>query len=72
MERKIVEERKAAVYRQGIVVAVVLAILTGFEFWVSIVTGGSAVLLFLIALAKSGLIVQYFMHIYRLWRPESH
>ena len=29
-------------------------------------------LLFLIALVKAGLIVNYFMHVYRLWREESH
>jgi hypothetical protein len=32
----------------------------------------SAVFLLLIALIKAAIIVQFFMHIYRLWREESH
>jgi cytochrome c oxidase subunit IV len=28
--------------------------------------------LIIVALVKAGLIIQYFMHIYRLWREESH
>jgi len=32
----------------------------------------SAIFLLLIALVKAALIVQFFMHVYRLWREESH
>ena len=65
------EDKKAAVYRQGVLVFITLAILTGLEFWVSSVTDGSAALLFIIAIVKAGIIVNFFMHIYRLWRPEE-
>lgn len=32
----------------------------------------STVLLMIIALIKAGLVIYYFMHIYRLWRQEAH
>lgn len=66
------QQKKAAAYRQGIYVLIGLAILTILEFIVSGATNGSAPLLFIIALIKTGLIANYFMHIYRLWREESH
>ena len=65
-------EKKAAAYRQGIITAVILAVLTVFEYWVSVGAGGSPVFLMIIALVKAGVIVQNFMHIARLWREESH
>jgi caa(3)-type oxidase subunit IV len=65
------KERKAAAFRQGIAVLVTLAILTGIEYWTSLATG-SVVFLFIIALAKAGLIVNYFMHVAKLWREEAH
>ena len=57
-------------YRQIYLVFAVLVVLTIVEFIVS-ATFNSAVFLLLIALAKAGLIVQFFMHIYRLWRTEE-
>ena len=62
-------------YRQIYIVFGVLTILTIVEFIVATadlaLVGGA--FLILIALAKAGLIVQFFMHIYRLWRgEESH
>jgi heme/copper-type cytochrome/quinol oxidase subunit 4 len=66
-----VVERKKAALRVGNIVLLVLALLTAVEFWVALVSG-SAVFLFLIALVKAGVIVQFFMHVYRLWREESH
>ena len=65
------EERKAADFRQVYIVFVVLAVLTAAEYFVSIWTGSTA-LLVLIALAKAVLIVHFFMHLYRLWREEDH
>ena len=65
------EDRKAADFRQIYIIFVVLAVLTAGEFVVS-TTIGSTVLLVLIALAKAALIIQFFMHIYRLWREEDH
>ena len=64
--------KKAAAFRRGVTTFVLLAVLTALEFWVSSATGGSAALLFVIGLAKAGLILQYFMHISSLWSQESH
>ena len=44
---------------------------SGIEYVIA-VTLDSAALLFVVALAKTGLIVNYFMHVYRLWRQEEH
>lgn len=65
------EERKAADYRQIYIIFVILAVLTAAEFIVS-ANLNTPVLLLLIALAKAALIVQFFMHVYRLWREEEH
>lgn len=56
---------KAGVLTQGIVVFVFLAILTALEFFVAIATG-TIVLLVAIAIVKVGLVMYYYMHIYRL------
>jgi cytochrome c oxidase subunit III len=53
------------VLRQGIIVFVFLAILTALEFFVAIEIG-TLVLLAAIAFFKVGLILYYYMHIYRL------
>jgi hypothetical protein len=66
-----VTDKKAAAYRQGVLVFIGLAVLTGLEFWVSLATDGSATFLFIIALLKAGIIAHFFMHIYRLWRTEE-
>ena len=63
---------KKPLYRQILLVFLVLAVLTAIEFAVAINLDNAAVPLFLIALVKAGLIVQYFMHVYRLWREEEH
>ncbi len=65
------EERKAADFRQVYIIFVILAVLTAAEFIVS-ANLNAPVLLLLIALAKAALIVQFFMHVYRLWREEEH
>lgn len=65
------EDKKTAAYRQGLLVFIGLAILTVAEFFVSAATDGSAVLLIIIAVLKAGIIAQFFMHIYRLWRAEE-
>jgi cytochrome c oxidase subunit 4 len=68
-----VNERKAAAYRQGVMVFAALAVLTVLEYLMSTalhISGGF--LFFVVALVKAALIVYFFMHIYRLWREESH
>lgn len=51
-------------------VAIVLGILTIVEFVISQVNS-SAVWMFIIALIKSYFIVNFFMHIYRLWSDDA-
>ncbi len=56
---------KSDVLRQGIIVFVFLAVLTALEFFVAIEIG-STVLLAMIAFVKVGLVMYYYMHIYKL------
>ncbi len=65
-------ERKAAAYRRGLMTLLILAALTAVEYGVGVTLTDPRVVLFLIALLKAAVIVQSFMHIYRLWREESH
>ena len=66
------EEKKKAENRRNIIVFVVLAILTAVEFWLALNLDNPTVPLLIVALVKAALIVQYFMHIYRLRREEDH
>ena len=54
----------------GAIVALVLAALTGVEYYLG-THYPSAVFLFLISILKSILVLYFFMHVYRLWRPEG-
>ena len=63
---------KKATYRQILIVIIVLAVLTAIEFAVALSLDNATVPLFIIAVVKAGLVVQFFMHIYRLWRGEEH
>lgn len=58
-------DRRAA-YRRGVVTFVALAVLTILEFVVA-TTIGSLVLLFIAALIKAAIILQYFMHLGHVW-----
>ena len=70
-------KKKSGIYNRGIITAVVLAILTiieSFGYFRSLgvpVFEPSTVVLMLIAILKAGIILNYFMHIYRLWRSEE-
>jgi hypothetical protein len=70
VDEKTLASRKAA-YRRGILVFVGLAVLTVLEFAVAFAAGGSPVFLFIIVLAKAGLILQYYMHMGKLWGEEE-
>lgn len=65
------KEKKAAAFRQGVIVLVALAVLTAAEYVIS-VSSGSVVFLFLVAMGKAGLILNYFMHVSSLWQEDSH
>lgn len=57
-------------YRTGILVALVLAVITVFEFWLAHVNSGVTFLM-LIAALKAILVVWFFMHVKRLWSAEG-
>jgi hypothetical protein len=62
--------RKAA-YRLGAYVLIALAVLTALEFAIALVLNGSVGFLFVLALAKAGLILQYYMHLDKVWGGEE-
>lgn len=64
-------DKRSAAYRVGILVLIGLAVLTAVEYMLAI-NWSSVVLLLLIGLFKAGLIVQYFMHVTRVWSEEGH
>ncbi|MFC2037202.1 cytochrome C oxidase subunit IV family protein [Chloroflexota bacterium] len=70
VDEKVLASRKAA-YRQGLLVLLGLAVLTALEFWIATAAGGSPVFLFVLILAKAGLILQYYMHLGHLWGEEE-
>jgi cytochrome c oxidase subunit 4 len=69
-EEKALAARGAA-YRQGLSVLIGLAVLTALEFVVASILEGSTVFLFVLALAKAGLILQYYMHLDNVWSEEE-
>ncbi len=58
------------IYRQGYVVALVLAVLTMVEYFAAL-WFPSAIVLFLLAIFKAALVLNYFMHIASVWSPEE-
>jgi hypothetical protein len=69
-EEKTLEEQKTEAYELGNNALLGLAVLTAAEFAFGVRTG-SLVPLFLIALIKGGMILNYFMHVTRLWSEEE-
>ena len=63
---------KNSPYTKGFLTFVALMVLTIIEYYLGILPNPSAVLLILIAFLKAGLIMNIFMNIGRLWRPEEH
>jgi len=61
---------KSEAYRQGVLVFIFLAVLSALEFFVAIAIG-SVTLLVAIALVKFGLVLYYYMHIYKLNAAED-
>jgi heme/copper-type cytochrome/quinol oxidase subunit 4 len=65
-------EDKKMLLRRGVIVFVGLAVLTGVEFWVAV--GGltaSLPLLGLMAIGKTALIVEYYMHLRGVFEPDE-
>jgi cytochrome c oxidase subunit 3 len=61
---------KKAALNQGVIIFAFLAVLTALEFFVAVAIG-SVALLAVVALVKAGLVVYYYMHIYRLNRADD-
>jgi hypothetical protein len=70
VSEEVLAARKAA-YRQGVAVLAGLAVLTAAEFAVAAFLEGAVALLFVFILAKAGLILQYYMHLNRVWSEEE-
>lgn len=71
VDQEALASRNAA-YRRGIYVLIGLAALTAAEFAVATLLDGSVGLLFILILAKAGVIIQYYMHLHRVWGEEAH
>lgn len=59
-----IQEKKPMLF-QGIIIFVYLAVLTGLEFFIA-VSFDSVPLLVVVALVKAGLVLYYYMHVYKL------
>ncbi len=64
------EHNKSYAYRLGVSIFILLAFLTAAEFWVAL-TFASVLILIVMALAKAGLVMYYYMHVYRLAEIEK-
>jgi cytochrome c oxidase subunit III len=58
------EQHSGSLY-QGLVIFIILAFLTAVEFFIAI-ANGSVLLLSIVAILKAGLVLYYYMHIYKL------
>ncbi len=59
--------------RTGLIVIAILAALTAVEWFVGTELDPNVVPLAVMSFVKAALIVWYFMHMYRAWRPgETH
>ena len=56
---------KKTALNQGVIIFIFLAVLTALEFFIAIVMDAVA-LLIIVALVKAGLVMYYYMHIYKL------
>ncbi len=70
VDDEVLAARRTA-YRLGLYVLIGLAVLTALEFLIATALEGSVVFLFIIALAKAGAILQYYMHVNRMWGEEE-
>lgn len=64
------KKTKSAAFRTSMVVAAGLALLTIGEYFLALVYSGAALLL-LLGLVKAYLVVNFYMHISRLWTAEE-
>ncbi len=63
-------EKHSSSLNQGLVIFIFLAFLTFVEFFIAI-TNQSLAMLTVVAIVKAGLVMYYYMHIYKLAEPET-
>src|SRR3972149_551296 len=61
---------KGSLLRQGVIIFVYLAVLTGLEYFVAIAMD-AVPLLVILAVVKAGLVLYYYMHVYRLNQEQA-
>ena len=64
------DNRKSAALRQGVFVFITLAVLTAAEYWIGVSTDKAA-LIFVLFLIKATLVINFYMHVSRLFSPEE-
>ena len=63
---------KAGIYRSGYIIAIILAVVTGVEFYLATHFNNFAIMM-LLGIVKAYFVINYFMHIKSLWsEEESH
>ncbi len=63
---------KAGIYRSGYIIAIILAVVTGIEFYLALHFNNFAIMM-LLGILKAYFVINYFMHIKSLWsEEESH
>lgn len=63
-------QRKRNPFTRGYIVAFLLAVITGIEFYAAL-HFNSATIMFILAIAKAYLVLNYFMHVTSLWSTEE-
>lgn len=64
-------QNNSQAYKIGLIVLIVLAVLTAIEFGVAAAHIPWAWIFFIIALIKAWFVVQYYMHLPRLFKTEQ-
>ncbi|HWQ04904.1 MAG TPA: cytochrome C oxidase subunit IV family protein [Longilinea sp.] len=62
--------RKGLALRRGVIVFLALAVLTAVEF-VAARSGVPSAILWIIAILKAALVINFFMHLSRLFQPDE-
>ncbi len=62
---------KGALLKRGVLVFVGLAVLTGVEFYASRAPSSALALLTIIAVGKAALILEYFMHLGKIFQGDE-
>ena len=65
------EFKKSPPYFNGVIVLIVLGILTAIEYFIGVGDSPSVAVLSVLALIKAAVIVNYYMHVSRMWSSEE-